>query len=474
VHFLKQIYDREVALDDTVTVVRFSQIVENPPDFQDACAASAALRTISPSSPRAGLGRRGCAAPRTARADESPVRTPTRSVGVVEVAPDGGHRRDRVGRGARRGDVRRASRSDSALTSCQVALATSALAGRAACSACGRPDAGRRPRATSATRTALLAGRLPPPQGSASLVVADRPPRPTWSALGRGARRQPTRAGVPRPPRLRARAARGGGGRQRPRSPRARCTAARLPRQRLARPLDEPVAPAWPGGASRGGAGTQDADDPPAVAAAGQRLFSGARPAVDSPARRHAIRRLARPRRRSSPMAGGRVRDSSDGRSPQISCGWRVASACETRRAGMQRRNRPLTVGRAAGPLACRSPTGLPGRPRRDARPALRPCGGRAARWASVWPSHGLASAYLAARRRHRAAAGTRRESREACCAAPGRHRGEGLPWRAWRRALALLCTRVPTPLDDLDFRRIMHRPLALSLRVPKLSLVPI
>ena len=35
VHFLKQIYDREVALDDTVTVVRFSQIVENPPDLQD-------------------------------------------------------------------------------------------------------------------------------------------------------------------------------------------------------------------------------------------------------------------------------------------------------------------------------------------------------------------------------------------------------------------------------------------------------
>ncbi|HEY1567433.1 MAG TPA: ASCH domain-containing protein [Solirubrobacteraceae bacterium] len=35
ISFLKQIYDREVALDDTVTVVRFSQIVENPPDFQD-------------------------------------------------------------------------------------------------------------------------------------------------------------------------------------------------------------------------------------------------------------------------------------------------------------------------------------------------------------------------------------------------------------------------------------------------------
>src|SRR5919109_2498738 len=32
VHFLEQIYGREVALEDTVTVVRFSQIVENPPD----------------------------------------------------------------------------------------------------------------------------------------------------------------------------------------------------------------------------------------------------------------------------------------------------------------------------------------------------------------------------------------------------------------------------------------------------------
>ena len=35
IHFLEQIYGREVGLDDTVTVVRFSQIVENPPDFQD-------------------------------------------------------------------------------------------------------------------------------------------------------------------------------------------------------------------------------------------------------------------------------------------------------------------------------------------------------------------------------------------------------------------------------------------------------
>ena len=35
VSFLEQIYGREVGLEDTVTVVRFSQIVENPPDLQD-------------------------------------------------------------------------------------------------------------------------------------------------------------------------------------------------------------------------------------------------------------------------------------------------------------------------------------------------------------------------------------------------------------------------------------------------------
>src|SRR5919201_551760 len=35
VNFLQQIYDREVSFEDTVTVVRFSQIVENPPDLQD-------------------------------------------------------------------------------------------------------------------------------------------------------------------------------------------------------------------------------------------------------------------------------------------------------------------------------------------------------------------------------------------------------------------------------------------------------
>ena len=34
-HFMEQIYGRDVTLDDTVTVVRFSQIVENPPDLQD-------------------------------------------------------------------------------------------------------------------------------------------------------------------------------------------------------------------------------------------------------------------------------------------------------------------------------------------------------------------------------------------------------------------------------------------------------
>ena len=35
VNFMEQIYGREISLEDTVTVVRFSQIVENPPDLQD-------------------------------------------------------------------------------------------------------------------------------------------------------------------------------------------------------------------------------------------------------------------------------------------------------------------------------------------------------------------------------------------------------------------------------------------------------
>lgn len=34
VHFLEQIYGRKVATDDVVTVVRFSQIVENPPELR--------------------------------------------------------------------------------------------------------------------------------------------------------------------------------------------------------------------------------------------------------------------------------------------------------------------------------------------------------------------------------------------------------------------------------------------------------
>ena len=36
VHFLEQIYGRKVSMDDTVTVVRFSQIVERPPHVTDA------------------------------------------------------------------------------------------------------------------------------------------------------------------------------------------------------------------------------------------------------------------------------------------------------------------------------------------------------------------------------------------------------------------------------------------------------
>ena len=35
IHFLEQIYGKTVALEDTVTVVRFSQIIENPPEFTE-------------------------------------------------------------------------------------------------------------------------------------------------------------------------------------------------------------------------------------------------------------------------------------------------------------------------------------------------------------------------------------------------------------------------------------------------------
>ena len=36
IHFLEQIYGRSVTMDDTVTVVRFSQIVDRPQSFTDA------------------------------------------------------------------------------------------------------------------------------------------------------------------------------------------------------------------------------------------------------------------------------------------------------------------------------------------------------------------------------------------------------------------------------------------------------
>ena len=36
IHFLEQIYGRTVTMEDIGTVVRFSQIVENPPNYTDA------------------------------------------------------------------------------------------------------------------------------------------------------------------------------------------------------------------------------------------------------------------------------------------------------------------------------------------------------------------------------------------------------------------------------------------------------
>ena len=36
IHFLEQIYGKPVTQDDTVTVVRFSQIIDNPPSVTDA------------------------------------------------------------------------------------------------------------------------------------------------------------------------------------------------------------------------------------------------------------------------------------------------------------------------------------------------------------------------------------------------------------------------------------------------------
>ena len=36
IHFLEQIYGRDVSMEDIVTVVRFSQIIEHPPSVTDA------------------------------------------------------------------------------------------------------------------------------------------------------------------------------------------------------------------------------------------------------------------------------------------------------------------------------------------------------------------------------------------------------------------------------------------------------
>ena len=50
IHFLEQIYGKKVSVDDIVTVVRFSQIIENPPEVhRTGCTASAARRTSAAS-----------------------------------------------------------------------------------------------------------------------------------------------------------------------------------------------------------------------------------------------------------------------------------------------------------------------------------------------------------------------------------------------------------------------------------------
>ena len=45
VHFLEQIYGQKVSMEDTVTVVRFSQIIENPPDVRDRIHGLGGART---------------------------------------------------------------------------------------------------------------------------------------------------------------------------------------------------------------------------------------------------------------------------------------------------------------------------------------------------------------------------------------------------------------------------------------------
>ena len=44
IHFLEQIYGRTVSMEDTVTVVRFSQIIENPPELRDRMHGLGAAR----------------------------------------------------------------------------------------------------------------------------------------------------------------------------------------------------------------------------------------------------------------------------------------------------------------------------------------------------------------------------------------------------------------------------------------------
>jgi hypothetical protein len=44
IHFMQQIYGRDISMEDTVTVVRFSQIIENPPEIRDRMHGLGAAR----------------------------------------------------------------------------------------------------------------------------------------------------------------------------------------------------------------------------------------------------------------------------------------------------------------------------------------------------------------------------------------------------------------------------------------------
>ena len=45
VHFLEQIYGRKIEMDDTVTVVHFSQISDRPSEIRERCARTRRRRT---------------------------------------------------------------------------------------------------------------------------------------------------------------------------------------------------------------------------------------------------------------------------------------------------------------------------------------------------------------------------------------------------------------------------------------------